>query len=112
MQTIEIPQKNWPSVLDQFSLTHEGQPISVDVLSSEIGSQPEIRRLPLIGVVVEPLGRGDAITISAARERDAQTTHAIHSPTRVWIERAEDGADVALQIESTDGTKTILRLND
>lgn len=110
MQVIEIPQKNWSNVLDQFSVTHEGQPISVDVLSSEIGSQPEIRRLPLIGVVVEPIGRGDAISISAAGTRDAQVTHAIHSPSHVWLERAEDGADVALQIEAPDGTKTIVRL--
>lgn len=36
-------------------------------------------------------------------------THMIHGVTRIYIERADDGADAALEIESADGTQTIRR---
>ena len=36
-------------------------------------------------------------------------THMIDGVTRIYIERADDGADAALEIESGDGMRTILR---
>ena len=110
MQTIEIQPARWPQALEEFSALHEGWLISVDILAPAIGAQPEVRDLPLTGVVAERQKTGDTITISAARLGAGQITHTIHAPTRVWIERTHDGADVAMQIESAEGTTTILRL--
>lgn len=109
MQTTEIPYHAWPRALDEFSAIHEGWLISVDILSKEIGAQPEVHDLPLVGLVAEPGDNGGTITVSAARPDVGQITHTIHSPTRVWIERTKAGADSALQIESAEGTTTIVR---
>ena len=109
MHTIEVRREQWAETLQAFTLMHEGWLVSLDVLSPEIGAQPEIRDMPLLGVVAEPRDRGDTISISAARSAVDHVTHTVHAPCRVWIERTDEGADVALQIESADGTKTILR---
>ena len=109
MQTVEILPARWPQALAEFSALHEGWLISVDILTEAMGAQPEVHDLPLTGVVAERQKAGDTITISAARPA-GQITHTIHAPTRVWIERTHDGADVAMQIESAEGTTTILRL--
>ena len=111
MQTVEILPARWPQALAEFSAMHEGWLISVDILTEAMGAQPEIHNLPLTGVVAERQKTGDTITIAAGRSEAGQITHTIHSPTRVWIERTDDGADVAMQIESAEGTTTILRLN-
>ena len=58
----------------------------------------------------QPEHRGGLITISAAKIDGEQITHAIHSATRVRVERTDTAADVAMQIESAEGTTTILRL--
>jgi len=110
MQTVEILPARWSQALAEFSAVHEGWLISVDILTQAMGAQPEVHDLPLTGVVAERLKTGDTITISATRSDAGQITHTIHSPTRVWIERTYDGADVAMQIESAEGTTTILRL--
>jgi hypothetical protein len=110
MQTVEIQPARWPQALAEFSALHEGWLISVDILDPAIGAQTEVRDLPLTGVVAERQKAGDTITIAAANPDAGQITHTIHSPTRVWIERTNDGADVAMQIESAEGTTTILRL--
>ena len=93
--------------LNEFTALHEGWLVSLDVLGPEIGAQLEINNLPLLGISAD---RADDIVISAVPSVGEHITHTIHAATRVHIERREDGADVALQIESADRTKTILRL--
>ena len=110
MQTVNIPRDAWPQALDQFSAVHEGWLVSVDILASTLGAQPEVHDLPLVGVVAEPHEGGGTISISAARSGFDQITHTIHAPTAVWIERTDEGADAALQIESAEGATTIVRL--
>jgi Family of unknown function (DUF5335) len=105
MQTVEVQPARWPQALAEFSAVHEGWLVSVDILAPSLGAQPEVRDLPLVGVVAEPRN----IIIAAARP-EGQITHTIHSPTHVRIERTNEGADVAIQIDSAEGTTTILRL--
>jgi len=109
MQTIEVPQKDWSRRLDEFSALHDGWLVSVDVMGPAVGVQPQIRDLPLRGITAETGSRAPAITIAAARQDGEQITHIIHSPTRVRLERTNEGADAALQIESREGTAAILR---
>jgi Family of unknown function (DUF5335) len=83
--------------------------VSLDVIGPMLGVQPQIRELPLRGVTAEHSSRGPSIIISAAGDDGEYTTHMIASPTHVRIERTNEGADVALQIESEDGLSAILR---
>lgn len=107
MQTVEIPRDAWISALDEFSAIHESWLVSLDVIGPDIGAQPEIANLPLLGVSAD---RAEGtITVSAARSAAEHVTHVIDSATRVYIERTESGADAALAIESADGTTSILR---
>jgi hypothetical protein len=110
MLTVEVPREAWAQALNEFNAIHEGWLVSLDVLGPTIGAQPEINNLPLLGISVDQTDHADTIMISAAARSTAEhVTHTIHATTRVYIERREDGADVALQIESADGTTAILR---
>jgi hypothetical protein len=109
MQTIEIPPRAWPQALDAFTAAHEGWLISIDVLASDLGAQHEVCDRPLLGIVAEPRVGNGTITISVAGPGGAdQTTHTVHAPTRVRVERTDQGADIAMQIESAEET-TIVR---
>lgn len=107
MQTVKVPRTEWIGTLNEVSRKHRGEPVSLDVLGESIGAQPELRDLPLVGLTAEP--GGGAISIAAGGSADDHLTHTIQSPTHIWIERSDEGADAALEIESADGTKTILR---
>ena len=109
MRTTEIPRADWSQALDEFSAVHDGWLVSLDILSPDIGAQPDLTDLPLVGVTFEDI-RAGTMTISAGRSGVAQITHTIQAPRRVWIERTDGGADAALAIESADGARTILRL--
>jgi len=109
MQTIEIPREDWGHRLNEFTTIHEGWLISLDIMGAELGVQPEIVNLPLLGVSVDRVNHDGTIAVSVARSRSEHFTHIIEGVTRIYLERTDDGADAALQIESADGTKAILR---
>jgi len=108
MNTVVIPRADWRATLDEFSTAHQGWRVSLELLEPDIGAQPEIDDLPLRGVTAETGGRDDAITIAAGSKAE-QITHTIHTPTRVQLEKNDAGADMALEIESSDHAKAILR---
>jgi hypothetical protein len=110
MGTVEIPVRDWSRTLDEFSAIHEGSLMSLELLASALGAQPVIRDMPLVGITAEVGARESTICIAAGRSGGGHITHTIHSPTHLRIERTNDGVDVALQIESADGTVAILSL--
>jgi hypothetical protein len=109
MRTIEIPARDWSRALDEFSTLHEGWLVSLDVVAPTLGTQPEIRELPLVGVTAEFNPPESIITIAAARRDGGHITHVVRSPRHVRIERTPEGADVALEVQSAAGTAAILR---
>lgn len=109
MQTVEIAREAWAQRLNEFAAIHAGWLVSLDVLSPEIGAQPEIRNLPLIGVSSDLIDHDGTIAVFVARSASEHLTHVVHAVRRIYVERTDDGADAALQMESADGSRTILR---
>jgi hypothetical protein len=108
MRTFKIRRNDWGSWLDEFSRVHEGWPVSLEILAGSIGAQSEFHLLSLAGITAEP-GDVGTISITAALPKGGFVTHTIHSPVHVFIEETDAGAEVALGIESADGTKAILQ---
>ena len=107
----EIPREKWADFLDSFSRQHEGWLVTVEVLGEEIGAQVEAKEKPLEGITAELKGGGeDSISIIVGRTPAEHVTHNITAPTHVRIEQAENRADMALQIESSEGVTTLVRL--
>ena len=109
MQTIEIPRAAWAGRLNEFTSAHQGWLVSLDVLGPELGAQPEVSNLPLLGVSADTSSCDDTIVIAVGRPPGEHLSHLVHQVTRIYLERTEEGADAALQIESADGTRTLMR---
>jgi hypothetical protein len=90
-------------------MTHEGWLVSLRVLGAELGAQPEIDDLPLLGVSADRVDHDGTIAISVARPIGDHFTHIVRDVVRLHVERATEGATAGLLIESADGTRTILQ---
>jgi hypothetical protein len=108
MKTIEIPRREWSGALDEFSRIHDGWLVSLDIEDQSLGMECEFRLLPLLGITSEPVD-GGTISIAVAEPTGTHLTHIIHSPTHVYIEKTEAGANAALEVKSADGKKAVLR---
>jgi hypothetical protein len=110
MATKEIPRDEWTTFLDTFSRQHEGWLATLEVFATDIGAQQEARDLPLVGITpTSKDSKPETIAISLGKTPDDHVTHTVTGPTRVWLEQTSEGANAALEIESADNVKTLLR---
>lgn len=108
MKTQEISRGDWPKFFDTFNHKNQGQPM-LQVLGTKIGDQIEGRELVFEGITAELSDAGDQITIKIRAKPYDHFTHIIAAPAKVSVEQTERGEDVALSINSADGTSTRLR---
>ncbi len=110
MATQEIPQEQWLAFFDGFSRQHQGWLATLEVFGPEIGAQKEARNLPLEGITADLKGpESETISISFGKGPEEHVTHLIKNPKRIWLEQSLQGANAALEIESSDEVKTLLR---
>jgi len=110
MPTQEIPRQEWNDFFDSFSRQHEGWLVTLEIFGPEIGAQEEARELPLEGIsIASGTNEPETIAISIGKSPEAHLTHTIVKPAHVWLEQTDEGANAALEIESEDETKTLLR---
>jgi len=110
MQTREISKTEWRNFFDRFSLEHQGWTATLEVFGPDIGAQQEGSELPFEGVSVGSHDDdSETIIVAIGKSADDHISHTIEKPTRVWLEEASEGAGAALEIESEDQSKTLLR---
>jgi hypothetical protein len=109
VDTEEVARERWMSFFDDFSAEHDGWVVSVETLGPDLGAQQEVQGLPLVGITAEVKGEASRIEISMGDRPDAHVTRIIESPKHVWQKQAETEGHEAIEIESDDGTKTLLR---
>ncbi len=109
MNTREIPSPDWFDYFARFNRERSGEPSTLRILSRGFGDQVEARNLPLEGIVSDR-STTSAIAISLGRGLSTHIEHNVPDPVRVWVQFGADGREVAIDIESKDGTKTILEI--
>jgi len=108
LDTREIPRDTWSRFFTRFSQDHETQFVAVEVMGRDIGAQVEGRALLLSGISPAD-DAGDSLALMFDSVNGEHLTHMVNKPTHVWVQRAPDNTDQALEIESADGTRTLVR---
>ena len=104
----EIPRAAWDNFFTRFSNDHETQFVAVEVMGQDIGAQVEGRALLLTGVSRADED-GESLALMFDSVNGEHLTHMVNKPTHVWVQRAPDNTDESLEIESADGTRTLVR---
>ena len=110
MPTQEISRAEWNNFFDGFSRQHEGWLATLEVFAPDVGAQEEAHQLPFEGISIGSASENpNAISINLGKTPEDHVTHTITEPEHVWIEQTPEGTNAALEIESADETKTLLR---
>lgn len=106
--TVEIPRDRWDNFFTRFSEDHETQLVAVEVMGGDIGAQVEGRSL-LLGGISPAESNDGSLALTFDSVDGEHLTHMVNKPTHVWLQRTPNKMDEALEIESADGTKTLVR---
>lgn len=110
MDTREIPGSEWRSFFEVFSRQHEGWLATLEISGQEGDAQQEPRQVPLKAITLTSVvGGSKAIALDLGKTPEDHVKHTVMEPTHVWLTQTPEGADAALEIESADETKTVLR---
>ena len=112
MRTREIAHERWTYFLDDFTQLHQGERVHVETMGEGgFGVKSQLCDLPLLGVVGAPpeASSGEWIEIIVGDSPATAASHTVPHPSRVVVAEGENGKGVALQIDSADGSVTMIR---
>jgi hypothetical protein len=109
-ETREIAKSEWRDFFSGFSDDHDDEPVILEVIGSDIGDQIEGQELHLRGISRAGKDEESDLAVLLESVDGRHLTHMIPKPVHVWLQRAQDSLDEVLEIESADGTKTLVRL--
>lgn len=109
--TREIPRVVWPDQLKELSERYQGWQATIEVMGGEMGSQRVAADLPLQGLGVEMQGsEAGKILIELGDSPGNFMIHHVDYPLRVQIADMQPGSAADVEIESEDGTVTLVHL--
>ena len=109
MQSHEIPSEQWVPFLDDLSKRHQGEQVTVELIGREIGDQQAARDQSLLGITVDPPSGAFKIDVIMGDRTGINMSHEIAHPIHVRLAQSDDGRDAALEIESDNGPRTLVR---
>lgn len=118
MPTLEIPRNEWATFLEGFSRRYLDWQVTIEVFDPHLGTQVEAQDLSLAGMSTVLKGADTqmlgATPPSISINVSGAPPHAIHTignPTHLWLKQTAAGEDEALEIESANGTTTLIRFH-
>ncbi len=105
---VDVEPVDWISFLDGFSRQHEGWLATIEVATA-VGNLTEVVNRRLRGVSVDHADGHQRAYVEMGDAPDEALTHTVESPTRIRFRRTQAGAHEGLEIESADGSRTIVR---
>ncbi|MFZ5624653.1 MAG: DUF5335 family protein [Gemmatimonadota bacterium] len=107
--TDRVPTERWVEYFDKFSDGYHGRTVSLTVLDPSLGDEELIRQEPLQGIVYDPVGKGDDMVIETGQDT-VEYRHIVRAPREVWVARDTAGAVIAMRIDASDGSATLVGL--
>ena len=109
--TEEIPHDSWAAYFADLVEHHAGWLATIEVMQEELGDQVLIESKPLHGIWLEPRGseEGD-ILIATGDSPEVDLLHHVDRPHKVLVADIKPGVQKAIEIESEDGTRTLISL--
>ncbi|PSB26257.1 DUF5335 family protein [Stenomitos frigidus] len=104
-----VPRDRWGEFFDQFSDGNRGRHIAIETISAELGDETLIQNAPLLAIVYDRPGKGNALVIEVGKD-EVTYAHTIDAPTEVLTGQNAVGQIVALWITDAAGTKTLIKL--
>jgi hypothetical protein len=106
----DIPQSEWPAVLEEFSREHRAWLATVERIDSSGARHVDALQRPLDAVTPEIAARR-VVAIAIQFQPDARSGDVIHvnTPTHVRLDQGETGRARGLEIEDEHGGRTRIR---
>lgn len=109
--TRDIEPAEWVPYLAEFTRENRGAHAVLEVLGEGVGRQVATEDRPFDGISVDAKDAERSVWISFASTPGGTFTHGVHGVTAIRVRPATVGSGPAVEVESRDGTTTLLMLS-
>lgn len=110
-ETIRIEANQWESFLSEFTRRNRGAHAWLEVMGEGVGYQMETEDRQFDGVAADVKDSERSVWISFASTTEDHIAHGVPLVTAIYWRDATGRSGEALEVESENGTKTILQLS-
>jgi hypothetical protein len=108
----EVPSPSWHDSLEFLTKEHEGDEVTIEVLTADLGDQYEAEKVPFAYIEYD---MHDETLNVAVGGRDGRypvvLRHAIEHPQRVVISTPTPGEQSTVDVIAADGVQTLITLH-
>jgi hypothetical protein len=111
MTTQDLDPGQWMEYFDSITPSIDGQLVTIEVMSSELGDQVDVERLPLQAIGYDP--KDDMLEISVGGRGvryPVVLRHFISSPQAISVESSDSLNPRAILVTDASGAQTLIRL--
>lgn len=104
-------RQEWPGFLDLISREEEGQPVTVEIVTAELGSQMQAAQVPLSYINYDD--KDDVVVVALqGRDGDPGLEHLVQNPWKIIFDPPTPDAVRTIDIEGGDGAHTLVTLHN
>jgi Family of unknown function (DUF5335) len=104
-------RQEWRGFLDSVTHELEGEPVTVEVVTAELGSRVEADRLPLSFINYDEKDEAVYVSVRGREGGDAVLEHIVQNPWKILFDPPSPSAVRTIDIEGPDGSHTLVTLH-
>ncbi len=109
--TEELAAEKWVEYFDSIASRIEGQLVTIEVMSEELGDQTDIERLPVQAIGYDPKDNMLEVSVGGRGPRyPVVLRHFISDPQTISIEESGHLTPKAILVADASGVRTLIRL--
>ncbi len=109
--TQELAPETWVEYFDSINPNIDGQLVTIEVMSEELGDQVGVERLPLQEIDYDPKDNMVDISVGGRGLRyPVVLRHFISSPQTISVEESDTLVPTAILVTDASGDRTLIRV--
>ncbi len=105
----ELQQSQWKEVLDRLTSDHEGDDVTIEVLTTDYGDQYEAEWMPLAFIEYDPKDDEFIVAVGGRGNRyQVVLRHLIAHPAAILVGSARPDVPVAVEVWGQDDSRTLV----
>jgi hypothetical protein len=103
-----LDRSEWQAYLDRLTAEGAGSEVTIEILDSELGDQPEAERLPLAYLSYDPKDDTVIVAVNGEDPHEPVLRHMIPHPKVLLADALPPYVPWAIDVIEADGTQTIV----
>lgn len=104
-------RQEWPGFFAVITRDERGKPVTIEIVSPEIGTKLEASEVPLEAITYDDRDDAVIVEVSSSSGEQGALRHMVSNPWKIIFDPPSPGSVRTMDIEGSDGVHTLVTLH-